>query len=153
MADTSEDLETEATNISIMINRQVNAMEHLTQQTYAEMRNKLVESVSSAVHLLAARVDGHHTEVVARRLCNVLFGASAPPDDFWATRTGQNVAWAIGYPKLSAPVLSAAAVLRMTRQNVHKLANESVLTRCDGGIGAESLRMFIRRRALPRIMR
>jgi hypothetical protein len=89
--------------------------------------------------------DETQAALTAGRLVAALYpsdGPFDPPAAWWATPFGRAVALRIGHPSAqTVPVVQAAAMLGITRQGVHDLANRGRLERdADGRITVSSVR-------------
>jgi hypothetical protein len=70
-------------------------------------------------------------DMAARMLQRVLFGTYQAPAEWWATMTGADMVYAIGYTHARVPVDVAPAVLGRTRGGVHWLRQNKGLQLTD----------------------
>lgn len=132
MKDTREDaVRAAAVELAQKLHERLRAIEQFTGYTYPNVRGDLQKTAVA----LVTHLDRRHTEddflmdERARQMCRLLFGAGQhPPIEFWATKLGTDVAWAIGYPLPDGitPTI-AAAVLRCSRQMVWKLTKQGTI--------------------------
>lgn len=141
MTNTSEDVVKEAAiQLTQQLHARLRAIEQFTGYTYPNVRGDLQKKAVALVTTLHERGDGEDLllEQRAHDVCRLLFGeGNHPPAEFWQTKLGADVAWAIGYPVEEVPTQLAAAVMRMSRQRVWK-------TFGDGKITASALRDALR---------
>jgi hypothetical protein len=89
--------------------------------------------------------DDRAAQYTAIRLVSVLYPGDAPfdpPAPWWGTPFGQAVLQRVGHPAaLAVPFSVAAAMLGITRQGIHDLANRGKLDRdAGGGVTVASVR-------------
>lgn len=120
-----------AVELAQKLHARLRAIEQFTGYTYPNVRGDLQKKAFA----LVTHLDRRHTDddplmdERAREMCRLMFGEGQhPPIEFWATKLGTDVAWAIGYPLEEGitPTI-AAAVLRCSRQNVWKLTKQGAL--------------------------
>jgi hypothetical protein len=119
-----------AVELAQKLHARLRAIEQFTGYTYPNVRGDLQKKALALVTYL----DRRHTEddplmdERAREMCRLMFGGDKhPPIEFWATKLGTDVAWAIGYPLEEVTPTIAAAVLRCSRQMVWKLTKQGTL--------------------------
>jgi hypothetical protein len=122
MKDTSDAVREAAVELAIKLHARLRAIEQFTGYTYPNVRGDLQKKALALVTHLDRRHsdDDPMMDERAREMCRVMFGEGQdPPIQFWSTKLGADVAWAIGYPipGTVAPTV-AAAVLRCSRQMV-----------------------------------
>lgn len=147
MTDTRDALETEAINLAHNIFRRLADIENFAVTTAAELRSEILASATLHVRNLHARPTDDTAAIgAARMVCRALHGDTLPPDAWWRTKLGADVAWAIGFPRDTATVAEVVAVLGCSRSYVLRLIRDGkLLTAAGGGVVAESLRDYVRR--------
>jgi hypothetical protein len=155
MKDTSlkdDAVRTAAVELAQRLHARLRAIEQFTGYTYPNVRGDLQKKAVA----LVTHLDRRHTEEDllmderAREMCRLMFGEGQhPPIEFWATKLGTDVAWAIGYPLADGitPTI-AAAVLRCSRQMVWKLTKQGTIP-LTPGLLRNSVRGSDRWRLLP----
>lgn len=132
MTDTSDDVvRAAAIQLTHQLHGRLRAIEQFTGYTYPNVRGDLQKRAVALVATLHDRSDSDDTllEQRAYDVCRLLFGEGQhPPAEFWSTKLGADVAWAIGYPVPEVPTQLAAAVLRCSRQRVWKITGTETIT-------------------------
>lgn len=133
MKDTRDEaIRAAAVELSNILQARLRAIERFTGYTYPNVRADLQKRAVALVTALDRRHsddDDPMLEERAREMCRLMFGdGQHPPIQFWATKLGADVAWAIGYPLEEGitPTI-AAAVLRCSRQMVYKLTDRATI--------------------------
>lgn len=145
MTNTSEDVvKAAAIQLTHQLHSRLRAIEQFTGFTYPNVRADLQKKALALVTTLHERGNDQDQmlEDRAKDVCRLLFGEKQhPPAEFWSTKLGADVAWAIGYPPVALgeeiPRQLAAAVLRMSRQRAWKILGNEPIT-------AETLRSIVR---------
>lgn len=145
MTDTRDVAETEAIKLAHQLYTRLAAIEEFTAHNLPDMRGRILTAAAYHVDVLAMRDDHANVATAARTVCRALFGDGDIPEDFWATKLGRDVAWAIGYPWELVPVAQAQAVLGVSRSYLRRLMRENVLAFIADHIYADSLRDYARR--------
>lgn len=129
MKDTSEAVREAAVALAQRLHERLRAIEQFTGYTYPNVRGDLQKKALALVTYLDRRYSEEDLmmEERAREMCRLMFGAGQhPPLNFWSTKLGTDVAWAIGYPLADGITpTTAAAVLRCSRQMVYKLTDRA----------------------------
>ena len=132
-----------AVELAQKLHARLRAIEQFTGYTYPNVRGDLQKAAVALVTSLDRRhtEEDHLMDERAREMCRLMFGGDKhPPIEFWATKLGTDVAWAIGYPLPEITPTVAAAVLRCSRQMVWKLTKQGTIP-----LTAELLRDSVRR--------
>lgn len=123
----------------------VHRLERLFGRPYGNLTHDVVQAVKARAIELE---DALRSPDAARALMGALYPYDDPPRPFWATETGQAVAYAIGYHREVVPFMAAAHILNVSRQRVYQLCDEERLVRVDSpreGVAPASLRYELRR--------
>lgn len=108
------------------------------------LRERLAADARAWADVLLGQDDRAATHLGIRLVSALYPGDTAfdPPAAWWATPFGRAVARRVGHPTaVAVPTSTAAAMLGITRQGVHDLANRGKLERQPaGGITASSVR-------------
>lgn len=145
MTDTRDVAETETIKLAHALYTRLAAIEEFTAHNLPDMRGRILTAAAYHVGILAAREDNTDVTTAAQLVCRALFGDTDIPEEFWATKLGRDVAWAIGYPWELVPVAQAQAVLGVSRSYLRRLMRENVLAFIADHIYADSLRDYARR--------
>lgn len=145
MKDTTDDVvKAAAIQLTHQLHARLRAIEQFTGYTYPNVRGDLQKRAVALVSSLHERAgdDDVMLEQRARDVCRLMFGEGQhPPIEFWSTKLGTDVAWAIGYPLEEGitPTIGAA-VLRCSRQSLWKATGRGATA-----LTPEFLRAQIRR--------
>ena len=146
MTDTRDVTETAAINLAHTLFARLVDIENFAVISAAELRSEILASATHHTRNLHQRRGDTENEGSARVTCRALHGPDHPPAEFWATKIGRDIAWAIGYPHPTAPLWAAVAVLGSSKSYVHRLVRERTLaTDAAGDVRATSLRDYARR--------
>lgn len=131
MKDTSDAVRAAAVELAQKLHARLRVIEAFTGYTYPNVRGDLQKKALALVTYLDRRYeeDDLMMDERAREMCRVMFGEGQhPPIQFWSTKLGADVAWAIGYPLEEGitPTI-AAAVLRCSRQMVWKATRRGAI--------------------------
>lgn len=149
MTDTRDVLETEAINLAHALFARLADIENFAVTTAGELRSEILASATLHVRNVHGRTGDDANLGSARVVCRAMFGPGEPPADWWRTKLGQDVAWAIGYPTPTASPSATADVLGCSRSYVSRLIREGALvTDPDSGrIWSDTIRLYARRPA------
>lgn len=132
MKDTTDDVVKQAAiQLTQQLHARLRAIEKFTGYTYPNVRGDLQKRAIALVSSLHERGgdDDVMLEERARDVCRLMFGEGQhPPVEFWATKLGTDVAWAIGYPVAEGitPTIGSA-VLRCSRQSLWKITDRGTV--------------------------
>jgi len=151
VTDTRDVLENEAINLAHQLFARLSDMETFAVTTASDLRSHILTAATRHVHHLHNRDGGLVNEGSAIMVCQALFGNGDVPEEFWRTKIGQDVAWAIGHPHDLVPAAQAQAVLGVSRSYIRRLMREGTVTSLADHVNASSLRNYIRRTGINRV--
>lgn len=149
MTDTRDVLESAAIDLAHTLFARLTTIEDFALNTAGELRSEIL--ASATLHIRNLHERNERAEGSARVTCRALYGNGHPEPTWWATKTGRDVAWAIGYPLPTAPLWAVVAILGSSRSYVHRIIRDTTLTTdsVTGEVLATSLRDYARRAPAP----
>lgn len=150
MTDTRDIVESAAINLAHALFARLVDIENFAVTTAAELRSEILASATLHVRNLHQRTGDDANLGSARVVCRALYGSTQPPAEFWRTKLGGDVSWAIGYPQPTASPSTVADILGCSRSYVSRLIREGTLTVDEFGFGqvwSDTIRAYARRTA------
>lgn len=151
MTDTRDLVETTAINLAHALFARLVHIEDFAMVGAGELRSEILASATMHVRNLHQREAGLVNEGAGYMVCRALFGTDGDiPEEWWRTKLGQDVAWAIGHPHDLVPAAQAQAVLGCSRSYIRRIMRDGTVSSVADHVNALSLRAYIRRTAINR---
>jgi hypothetical protein len=151
VTDTRDILESAAIDLAHQLFTRLADIESFALTTASDLRSEILASATMHVRHLHNREAGLVNEGAGYTVCRALFGTDGEvPEEWWRTKLGQDVAWAIGHPHDLVPAAQAQAVLGVSRSYMRRIMRDGTVSSIADHVHAASLRTYIRRTAINR---